>query len=188
MSEPGRSRRAPDRRVRRTRQALIEAFTRLVLSRRYEDIRVADIAAEADVGRSTFYDHYPGRDAIHLEALRRPLGLLADCVTGEGDRVVLTRLLGHFWDNRALARSTFSGPQRPQVVRTLAELIGERLGGAEDQACRILAIQLAEGQVGLIRAWVSGEVSARPETIAEAISQASAEACARLRDPSPGLS
>lgn len=46
--------RRPDPRVRRTRLALGSAFTRLVLGRGYNSITAADIAREANVGRSTF--------------------------------------------------------------------------------------------------------------------------------------
>jgi hypothetical protein len=45
-----------DRRAARTRTALIEAFNHLALSQR-KQIRVADIVALANVGRSTFYEH-----------------------------------------------------------------------------------------------------------------------------------
>ncbi|WP_158272166.1 TetR/AcrR family transcriptional regulator [Marinicauda salina] len=163
---------ATDRRARRTRRALLQAFNRLALSRRYEDIRVADIVREADVGRSTFYDHYPGRDAIHLDALRRPLDLLAAAVTGDAEADALIRLAEHFWENRALARATFAGPQRPQIARLLADLIAGRLD-ADAPDARLRAVQLAEGQLGLLRAWTAGEVTASPETLAGAILEAS---------------
>src|SRR4051812_2411808 len=62
-----------DRRIARTREALIGAFNHLVLNRRQRHIRVADIVAEANVGRSTFYEHYSSADDILLQALARPM-------------------------------------------------------------------------------------------------------------------
>jgi AcrR family transcriptional regulator len=53
-----------DRRVRRTRELLRQAFFSLVAEKGYERITVQDILDRADVGRSTFYAHY--RDKEHL--------------------------------------------------------------------------------------------------------------------------
>jgi AcrR family transcriptional regulator len=157
--------RREDRRVRKTRHAIVRAFSKLALSRPYKSIRVADIVAEADVGRSTFYEHYSGRDAVHLDALRGPISILAVTVDKDPDLQKLTYLIGHYWDYRALARNTFAGPQRRKVLSLLTELISSRLP-ADLRHRDLLARQLAEGQAGLIRSWVSGEISASAEEIA----------------------
>src|SRR5215468_1758070 len=47
-----------DRRVRRTQAALQRALIDLVQERDLSQISVADVADQADVSRSTFYDHY----------------------------------------------------------------------------------------------------------------------------------
>jgi AcrR family transcriptional regulator len=47
-----------DKRTQKTRQALLGAFFGLVLERRYDEIKVADILERARVGRSTFYEHF----------------------------------------------------------------------------------------------------------------------------------
>ena len=94
-----------DRRAARTRAALIEAFNHLALNHR-KNIRVADIVALANVGRSTFYEHYKSADDIHLQAMPRPFAILADAAAGMGDEARLTGLLRHFWENRQLARTS----------------------------------------------------------------------------------
>ena len=114
----------PDRRVRRTQSALLTAFSRLAMEQHLDRIKVADIIREADVGRSTFYDHFSSRDALLLKAMERP-----------------------------------------------------------EREAALLSIQLAEGQIGLVRAWANGEVSAQPAELAEAI-------CAAARavlQPGPGV-
>lgn len=68
-NEPAESSGNGDRRVRRTRGALTGAFARLVHGRRYGEIRVQDILEQADVGRSTFYDHYRGKDDLLLDSM-----------------------------------------------------------------------------------------------------------------------
>lgn len=175
-----------DRRVLRTRRALLEAFNGLVLSRRYEEISVADIIERAQVGRSTFYEHYAGRDAIHLDAIAHPLAHLADAVTGRGNAGSLTQLLEHFWENRAVARSTFGGPQYRAICRILAGQISDRLD-ADARAgltVALASVQLSEGQLGLIRAWVFSEITAKPPELAEIILTSSVAALSALRtDP-----
>src|ERR1700741_782405 len=55
---------AQDRRVRRTRAALRDAFLALVSEKGYEKITIQDILDRADVGRSTFYVHYRAKEAL----------------------------------------------------------------------------------------------------------------------------
>jgi len=53
-----------DRRTRRTRQLLRDAFLGLLKEKRYEDISVQDIIERADVARSTFYAHYVDKEDL----------------------------------------------------------------------------------------------------------------------------
>jgi AcrR family transcriptional regulator len=180
-SQPSKT--STDRRVRRTRRALIGAFNQLVLKQRYEDIRIGDIVDAADVGRSTFYEHFAGRDDLHLQALSHPMAILADAAAGQGDVQKLTHLLEHFWENRTLARASFTGPQRAGIARMLAGQIEERLVAkdrAADLPVRLAAIQIADGHLGLVRAWVYGEASATPAVLADAIIKSSNAALAAL--------
>lgn len=65
-----------DRRVARTRAMLQQAHISLILKKGYEAITVDDICDAANVGRSTFYAHYTGKDDLRrsgLEHLRKEL-------------------------------------------------------------------------------------------------------------------
>jgi AcrR family transcriptional regulator len=53
-----------DRRAVRTRKALLGALIGLIQRKDYEAITIQDILDEADVGRSTFYAHYTGKDDL----------------------------------------------------------------------------------------------------------------------------
>jgi AcrR family transcriptional regulator len=55
-----------DRRVRRTRTLLREAFLSLIQEKGYDHITIQDILDRADVGRSTFYAHYRDKDELLL--------------------------------------------------------------------------------------------------------------------------
>ena len=60
--------------------------------------KTPDIVERANVGRSTFYEHHAGADAVFLEAVSRPLALLADTGRGEaghrGPRAPAPAVLG----------------------------------------------------------------------------------------------
>ncbi len=53
-----------DRRIARTRKALMEALTDLMKSQRWEEINVRQICDAADVSRSTFYIHFDNKQEL----------------------------------------------------------------------------------------------------------------------------
>ena len=163
-----------DRRVERTRRALLDAFNQLVLDRQRFGVR--DIVRQARVGRSTFYDHYSGAEALHLEALKRPLGALADAAAGKGDEAQLTHILGHFWDYRQRARQSLG----PLAERLLALMVEERLRDRDLSIPPALAArQLAGAALAPVTAWLRGEAPCTADALARSLcaaGQALAEA------------
>lgn len=161
-----------DRRVRRTRSALLEAFNYLLLHRRRDRIRVSDIVARANVGRSTFYEHYASADDIHMEALSRPFAILAAAAAGEGDPERLKHLLDHFSENRQRARATFAGRTGEKAVRLLTGMVEARLSDRQLELAlprRLAALQLAEAALGPIRGWVGGEAPCTAARLAQSL-------------------
>ena len=61
-----------DRRQKKTRQAVYDAFTRLLEKNTYSNITVQEIIDEADIGRRTFYSHFETKDEL-LNALCREI-------------------------------------------------------------------------------------------------------------------
>ena len=59
----------PDRRGGKTRKALKEALTDLILEKGYEGVTVQDVIDRADVGRSTFYAHFVDKDDLLMAIL-----------------------------------------------------------------------------------------------------------------------
>ena len=59
-----------DRRVQRTRDMLHQALISLMIEKGYEVITIQDIIDRANVGRSTFYAHYVGKQDLLMSGLK----------------------------------------------------------------------------------------------------------------------
>ncbi len=93
--------RSNDRRVARTRSA----FNHLILTKGYQTLTAADVAEQANIGRSTFYEHYRGKEDILAESLIPILAPLADsCVQNEPSPELIATV-EHFWESRRLAKA-----------------------------------------------------------------------------------
>ena len=164
---------ALDRRVARTRQAIRTAFNSLILARGYDAFTAADIAEAADVGRSTFYEHFQGKDEVLAATLVPVLEPLAEACFGAGADPRLEATIAHFWDNRRMAKAMMSGGAHGVMAASLAALIAARLpeGGAIPPA--LLAAQIAHGQLALLGEWLTGRHGGSAGEIAGAISATS---------------
>ena len=73
------SARVNDRRVQKTRGLLHGALVSLIHEKAYDDVVVKEILARANVGRSTFYSHFRGKDELLDTGLR---DMLRACAAG----------------------------------------------------------------------------------------------------------
>ena len=69
-----------DRRVVRSKRAIVQAFERLLLERPLEEITVSAIAREAGVDRKTFYQHYGSIDGLIDAIAAEAVGYVLDAV------------------------------------------------------------------------------------------------------------
>jgi AcrR family transcriptional regulator len=150
-----------DRRIVRTRQSVVRAFVRLVFDRRYDEIRTADLIVEAGIGRSTFYEHFRGKEDVLLAAIEPILLPLANAASGRAGPSVLCWMLEHLWERRALGRIILDSSAGPKLRQRLAAMIEARLeiAGYGPPPLALPAMAAAAGQLAILRMWVAGEVS-----------------------------
>jgi AcrR family transcriptional regulator len=123
----------PDRRVRRTRKLLHDAFISLVIEKGYEKTTIQDILDRADVGRSTFYVHYRDKEALLMasfdgmrEQLERELAGIP--AAGPVDVALPAALLfEHAYRNQRVYRALCGHQGGALVQRYLRRLIGDLL-------------------------------------------------------------
>ena len=74
----------PDRRVQRTREALRSALLELMEERGWDGIDVQALCERANVGRSTFYLHFPNKEELLKGSLASMRAALLEEVQGSG--------------------------------------------------------------------------------------------------------
>ena len=180
----------PDRRTERTRRHLFDAFRDLLFERGYARTTVRDIIERADVGRSTFYEHFESKDALLEQSITPLFSVLAQCAERGPRPPQLLSVIEHIWEQRRFARIVVTGKPRRVLADLLAELIEEklRLRAARSGASPLLplgmaAAHLAEAQLELLATWFPSNPSCSAAAIAGALhASTSAAAAALLRD------
>ena len=102
-----------DRRSQRTQQTLMDALIALLAVKHYDEISINDIIDRANVGRSTFYAHYQGKDDLLKSGFERVLDMLINHISfGESDqdlRLDTTQLFRHAQGHYELYRTLVWG-------------------------------------------------------------------------------
>jgi AcrR family transcriptional regulator len=194
---------AKDRRVRRTRAALLGAAVALVSSRGTANVPVSDIADAAGVSRQLVYLHFGDRDALLFEAaldlarreLAEPWGEAPGDTIGRERALAVTR---HFADHRGFYRAMFESASAYALNRVVSALLAPlRSSSLKVRFGSVLPPQLADdlgvfitgGGTALMHAWVASRDEALdPEAMADrllAVGEVLTGALEGLRRPIP---
>jgi len=176
-----------DRRQRKTKEAIFNAFTKLLSEKDYNKITVGEIIQQADIGRATFYAHFETKDFL-LKALCEELfGHIIDTAMGlphgqyhyfcgyETDSVFL-HLLRHLQENAMNILDLLSSENNEIFLRyfksSLKNLIITQYADngllknsqlPEDY----LINHISSSFVETVQWWVSQKMKHSPEEIAE---------------------
>ncbi len=120
---------ALDRRVQRTRDALRGALMALMVERDWEDIDIQTLCERANIGRSTFYQHFSNKEELlkaNFAGLRD--ALLARAAGTPGPLGFVPSLLAHLHQNRALFRALIARRSGHYVQDRFREMLVELMG------------------------------------------------------------
>jgi AcrR family transcriptional regulator len=113
-----RKERLPDRRQRRSaeiRERLFRAAVKLFAQKGFAETTVEDITEAADVGKGTFFNHFPSKDHLLISFSDMQLGKLQDAIAGMRESKepmpVFLRML--------TVRMTEEPARAPDVVRAI---------------------------------------------------------------------
>ena len=132
-----------DLRIRKTRRAIRSGLVKACEAKPYEHVSVADICRVSMVSRTTFYDHYTGKDALLAEVVAFLLEDITPALEGVW--------CGEGGDSRAVARHLADIYARNG--RALTTLLAIRVGGEGDlherlrQTCRSVFADWAHGRI-----------------------------------------
>jgi AcrR family transcriptional regulator len=150
-----------DRRVARTRALLRRAHFEMIVEKGYDAVTVEDICRAADVGRSTFYAHFTGKDDLHRSGLATLRVQLLDHqaahgVGADGGQLAFSRLMfEHARDHldlyRALVGSRGGGAALDSIRQILCEVV--RRGLPATPAPPELAVQFIVGAYLAVMTW-----------------------------------
>ncbi|WP_407890928.1 TetR/AcrR family transcriptional regulator [Lacticaseibacillus sp. N501-2] len=146
-----------DRRVRKTRQALADAFLALAQQKPEDQISVAELTALADVGRGTFYLHYQTvqqlADELTTENINDLLAKFTQTAPVKLDGAYTTWLNGlmqYLIANKSAFTRMAQNPLSPKLQAQLAQGFQTALPYAPATSCF-----LVNGAIGLIRVWLT---------------------------------
>jgi AcrR family transcriptional regulator len=147
--------------VVRTRRQLRDALISLLHARPWDEISVQDICQRADVGRSTFYVHFPDKEDLLLagfDELRVMLRAQVGPPSASGGPLRFARsMIEHAHENRRLF-SALVGKRSGQVVlrqfrALVVELVREELASAPKTPRREAAIHFIAGAFLDLLSW-----------------------------------
>lgn len=169
-----------DRRQKKSRKAILGAFRKLLGQKSYAHITVKEIIDEADVGRSTFYAHFPTKDDL-LFALSEEIfsHVFSHSLTKENTHdfrnsqnvsSYITHILYHVRENfpRELLKNE-SGEifyryfiiRFESIMKDMVDIGNEKIN--EEYVIH----QLASSFIATIEWWLRGDRNESPEEVAQ---------------------
>ncbi len=176
-----------DRRVQRTRERLQKALIELIGERGYDAITIQDIVDRANVGRTTFYLHYRGKDDLFMschEAIVSefhfgplyPHPLSREDLLSPEAPPGMTSAYRHLKDAWVRLHPVFQGRDGPLILRRMRDWSAEeieanlRAAFAESDSTiplDVLANYLAGAQIELVQWWLEKRQPHPPEILAQ---------------------
>ena len=174
-----------DRRQQKTRAAIFAAFSKLLAEKSYGKITVQEIIDTANIGRTTFYDHFETKDdllkALCEELFGHIIHSAADCThthglysEGNAPESVFCHLLQHLQENENNILGLLSSESSEIFLRyfkdSLSELIRKQFIGQDRRANLdipedFLVNHISGSFVEMVLWWTRGRMKQTPEEL-----------------------
>ena len=165
-----------DRQSKRTQLLLGNALVELMMEKGYDAISVKDIIERANVGRSTFYAHYQGKDDLFVSQLDRVLealtGHAADGVSAENPYFPSLGLFQHVQQQYKLFKILSWGSGADLMIKHFQKSLSDKIerqlraaGQGFDLPIPIMANFMAGSFLSILRWWLDNKMVHSPEEI-----------------------
>jgi len=131
-----------------TRQSISNAATRLFLERGFEQVTVDEIAAAAEVGRMTVFNHFPRKEDMFFDREEEALEVLRDSLrhrAPEVSPIETLRRLAHALVAQKSRYVEFSGASQAfvQAIKK-SETLRARTRAIRDEVAQVVASEMAQ--------------------------------------------
>jgi AcrR family transcriptional regulator len=141
----------PDRRTRKrlvTRQGISDAATRLFIERGFDHVTVDEIAAAADVGRMTVFNHFPRKEDMFFDRDEEGREMLREALRQRDPRVApieAYRQLAHRLIAEQSPAVAFSARSQGFIETIEAsETLKARARAIRDELAQVVTVALSE--------------------------------------------
>ena len=143
---------SPDRRTRKrlaTRQGISDAATRLFIERGFDHVTVDEIAAAADVGRMTVFNHFPRKEDMFFDRDEEGREMLREALRQRDPDIApieTLRLLAHRLVAERSPAVEFSARSQGFIKAVEgSETLKARARAIRDELAEVLTVALSEG-------------------------------------------
>ena len=162
-----------DRRIQRTHKLLADALVVLAQQHGYDSVTIRDITEYADISYSTFFRHYPDKDALLLDMIQNTIMELR-AVIGEHELAKMSGnvLFRHIADNQALYRVILGGLNSSGIVQQIQDIIAAEISTVDIDVDPIIphdikANHVATSVLALVKWWLDHNMPYTPERMGE---------------------
>lgn len=176
-----------DRRQQKTREAIFDAFGTLLSIKSFSKITVQDIIDKANIGRTTFYDHFETKDYLLKEMCADLFAhVFSDTLNAESTHdfsmktgnpyTMITHILYHLLDNKRNILGILTSESGELFLgffkQYLNEFMAARMLDGMDLSTKkipndFLVNHISNSFVGMVQWWIKNGLRQSPEELAE---------------------
>lgn len=166
-----------DRRTRRTKNLIYNAFTELLLKEKYSKITIQEIIDLADIGRSTFYSHFETKDELLKSMCTNIFDEMHTNYNTESTgnyKLLLIDILYHIKKNERIIKGVFLSESGELFIKYFKNYFSNRieqhlLAGYDEKIAGIpknfLVNHICGSFLEMVKWWISEDMKYTPEEL-----------------------
>ncbi|WP_203640279.1 TetR/AcrR family transcriptional regulator [Levilactobacillus andaensis] len=171
-----------DRRTLKTQRLIKDTLLQLLQQKPLHKITVSEITQIANIGRGTFYIHYPDVDSLYDQIINDAIANLTELFdqtypsgTGNADFVALFRAVTQYLTANAtlfcvLLRNQKSGRVMQQIKNLFTQrVMTERQFDPNDTEIKVTVAFTTAGAIGVLSDWLTGDLDVSADQLAQII-------------------